>query len=39
VAKETGRVDLGFATQQPVGFKDWNDQLRAGRASSFPAGR
>ncbi len=37
-AKETGRVDLGFSTQQPVGFKDWNDQLRASRGSSFPAG-
>ncbi len=38
VAKETSRVDLGFSTQQPIGFKDWNDQLRASQASSFPAG-
>lgn len=25
----TGRDDLVFTSQQPVGFKDWNDQLRA----------
>lgn len=25
----TGRSDLRFATQEPVGFKDWNDQLCA----------
>lgn len=25
----TGRDDLVFVTEQPVGFKDWNDQLRA----------
>jgi len=25
----TGRSDLRFVTQEPVGFKDWNDQLRA----------
>jgi hypothetical protein len=25
----TGRLDLRFTVQEPVGFKDWNDQLRA----------
>lgn len=25
----TGRSDLRFSAQEPVGFKDWNDQLRA----------
>jgi hypothetical protein len=25
----TGRLDLRFTVRQPVGFKDWNDQLRA----------
>jgi len=25
----TGRSDLRFRTQEPEGFKDWNDQLRA----------
>ena len=25
----TGRSDLRFAAQEPLGFKDWNDQLRA----------
>jgi hypothetical protein len=25
----TGRGDLHFSAQEPVGFKDWNDQLRA----------
>lgn len=25
----TGRADLRFATKEPVGYKDWNDQLRA----------
>jgi hypothetical protein len=24
----TGRLDLKFTTQEPFGFKDWNDQLR-----------
>jgi hypothetical protein len=27
--KLTGRLDLRFKVQKPVGFKDWNDQLRA----------
>src|SRR5277367_5364024 len=25
----TGRLDLKFTMQEPFGFKDWNDQLRA----------
>jgi len=25
----TGRLDLRFTLQEPFGFKDWNDQLRA----------
>jgi len=25
----TGRLDLKFTLQEPFGFKDWNDQLRA----------
>ena len=25
----TGRLDLKFIVQEPFGFKDWNDQLRA----------
>jgi len=25
----TGRSDLRFVAQEPLGFKDWNDQLRA----------
>jgi hypothetical protein len=25
----TGRLDLKFTVQEPFGFKDWNDQLRA----------
>jgi hypothetical protein len=25
----TGRPDLKFIVQEPFGFKDWNDQLRA----------
>jgi hypothetical protein len=24
-----GRLDLRFILQEPFGFKDWNDQLRA----------
>jgi hypothetical protein len=36
----TGRADLRFCNHEPVGFKDWNDQLRAEqRALSFPAVR
>ncbi len=27
--KLTGRADLRFSVQEPAGFKDWNDQLRA----------
>ncbi|MGO9338908.1 MAG: hypothetical protein ACLPY1_15525 [Terracidiphilus sp.] len=25
----TGRLDLRFTLQEPFGWKDWNDQLRA----------
>ncbi len=25
----TGRIDLRFTVHEPLGFKDWNDQLRA----------
>jgi hypothetical protein len=36
----TGRTDLRFCNHEPVGFKDWNDQLRAEqRALSFPPAR
>jgi hypothetical protein len=27
--ESTGRADLRFRNHEPVGFKDWNDQLRA----------
>jgi Toprim-like/Protein of unknown function (DUF3991) len=32
----SGRTDLRFSIQEPVGFKDWNDQLRNRPNSSFP---
>ena len=32
----SGRGDLRFVVQEPFGFKDWNDQLRAKQPSSFP---
>jgi Toprim-like len=32
----TGRGDLHFSVQEPFGFKDWNDQLRARPASQIP---
>jgi hypothetical protein len=32
----TGRADLHFVTQEPIGFKDWNDQLRAKPEPSLP---
>lgn len=33
----SGRDDLRFVVQEPFGFKDWNDQLRAkGENSFFP---
>lgn len=36
----TGRGDLRFVVQQPVGVKDWNDQLREKQqAISFPTAR
>jgi hypothetical protein len=34
-----GREDLRFTLQEPFGFKDWNDQLRARPTYSFPTGR
>ena len=34
--KLTGRSDLRFVVQEPEGFKDWNDQLRAQRQPSLP---
>jgi hypothetical protein len=32
----TGRQDLGFEAQEPQGFKDWNDQLRAKPKPPLP---
>lgn len=32
----TGRSDLRFRTQEPEGFKDWNDQLRARPEPALP---
>ncbi|MGC1362925.1 MAG: hypothetical protein WA826_17270, partial [Silvibacterium sp.] len=32
----TGRSDLRFLAQEPEGFKDWNDQLRAKPLPSLP---
>ena len=32
----TGRSDLRFRTQEPEGFKDWNDQLRAKPQPHLP---
>ena len=32
----TGRGDLRFSLQEPFGFKDWNDQLRARPVSQIP---
>ena len=31
---DAGRADLTFRRQRPVGFKDWNDQLRGRQARS-----
>ncbi len=31
----TGRLDLRFAVQEPCGFKDWNDVLRAKPQTFF----
>jgi len=31
----TGRIDLRFTKHEPLGFKDWNDQLRAKPQPSF----
>jgi hypothetical protein len=31
----TGRADLRFTVDAPVGFKDWNDELRANPVGSF----
>jgi len=33
----TGRLDLKFTVQEPFGFKDWNDQLRAKPQPSLPS--
>lgn len=35
----SGRNDLRFVAQEPFGFKDWNDQLRARPIHSFPTAR
>jgi hypothetical protein len=32
----TGRDDLSFVLQEPVGYKDWNDQLRKRPKSPLP---
>jgi hypothetical protein len=31
----TGRLDLRFTVQEPFGFKDWNDRLRAQNQPAF----
>lgn len=33
------RNDLRFQQQEPVGFKDWNDELRGRQRDLFPAAR
>jgi len=33
----TGRSDLRFTVQEPFGFKDWNDQLRARQGNTVTA--
>jgi len=35
----SGRDDLRFVLQEPFGFKDWNDQLRAKAKPSLPCRR
>jgi hypothetical protein len=35
----SGRDDLRFVVQEPFGFKDWNDQLKAKQPHSFPTAR
>jgi len=32
----SGRSDLRFSVHEPVGFKDWNDQLRGKPIASLP---
>ena len=34
--ERSGREDLGFVLQEPFGFKDWNDQLRAKPKPPLP---
>jgi hypothetical protein len=35
----SGRADLRFHDHEPIGFKDWNDQLRAEQPDLFPIAR
>jgi hypothetical protein len=35
----SGREDLCFHDHEPVGFKDWNDQLRVKQPDFFPIAR
>jgi hypothetical protein len=35
----SGRTDLKFSMQEPVGCKDWNDQLRAKPHPLLPLSR
>jgi hypothetical protein len=37
--RAAARDDLVFVVQQPRGFKDWNDQLRAKQPDLFPTAR
>jgi hypothetical protein len=37
--ERTCRDDLGFVVQEPVGYKDFNDQLRGKQASFLPMAR
>jgi len=35
----SGRADLRFHDHEPIGFKDWNDQLRGKQPDLFPIAR
>jgi len=35
----SGRKDFQYEQQEPVGFKDWNDELRGRQRDLFPAAR
>jgi hypothetical protein len=35
--ESSGRLDLRFSVQEPLAFKDWNDQLRFSRSGARPS--